>query len=110
MDKKSVYREFPEQLAVKKVVTSEVELQCRDLMSAWDEKYHALLVTHMTLDVEPGRHQLHYGFLPDLSDEAKADLEKALEPLLGEITFEPVTYKPENLVRIPVYDFRGPPK
>lgn len=64
MGKKSVYREFPEQLAVKKLVTSEIELQCRDLVSAWNEKYQALLLTHMTLD-GGAAYLKQFGYLTD---------------------------------------------
>lgn len=60
--------------------------------------------------MQSDRHTLHYGFRPDLSDEAMADLKTALEPLLGNLTFKPVTYNPDDFISIPVYDFGKPPK
>ncbi len=110
MTTRSVYREFPEQLVVEKTVTSDLEIRCRDLVAVWDQKHNGLLVNRLTLNMKAGRHTLHYGFLPDLSDEAVMDFKAALEPLLGELTFKPVTYNPDDFVSIPVYDLGKPPK
>lgn len=107
METGSVWREFPKQLTLECEVSSAVKAEMEAAVATWNKQHGGLLVSTVGLQEGLEQYRLRFGFLPDLNQEAVADLKAALEPVIGEVVLKPMTYGPHNLVKIPLYSLGG---